>query len=88
MKRQRADGSWTFTTVDWDHKWYWPIGTRIAFQTANGLALGTVTKTNNTTVRVQFDLPRFDAAFRGVLIPMKLLERVVSVNPSASESAP
>lgn len=29
MKRQRADGTWTWTTPEYDATWYWPVGTRV-----------------------------------------------------------
>jgi hypothetical protein len=75
VKRQRADGTWTFTTVDWDAKWYWPIGTRVAAKTANGRAPGVVVKENSTSVRIRFDEERHAAAYGARLIPKNLLER-------------
>jgi hypothetical protein len=67
-RRQRADGTWTFTDAAWDAKWYWPIGTRV--QLANG-ATGTVSKANSTTVSVATD----DGRVRS-LVPMRGLIRL------------
>lgn len=52
MRRQRADGSWTFTTAEWDRAWYWPVGTRV--ELVNG-ERGTVAKMNSTTATVVLD---------------------------------
>ena len=49
--RQRADGSLTTTSSEWDGRWYWPVGTRVSVQGV----LGTVSKVNGVTVRVSFD---------------------------------
>lgn len=76
MKRQRADGTWTFTTADWDARWYWPVGTRVNVKTVDGLAAGTVAKMNPTSVRVAFADPKDAASFGSRLISMRLLERV------------
>lgn len=54
-RRQRNDGTWTFTSEAWDAAWYWPVGTRISVETRDGVALGTITKTNTVSVYVQFD---------------------------------
>ena len=50
-KRQRVDGSWTFSTEEWDAAWYRPVGTRVSVRGA----AGTVVKENSVTVRVAFD---------------------------------
>jgi hypothetical protein len=50
-QRQREDGTSTFTTVDWDAKYYWPVGARVIYR---GF-VGTVVKENPTTVSVMFD---------------------------------
>lgn len=54
MRRQRADGSWTFTTPDWDARWYWPAGTRVQLQGQPGVIL----KSHRVTVDVQTDAGR------------------------------
>jgi hypothetical protein len=71
MRRQRADGTWTLTTVDWDRKWYWPVGTRVTVPTRRGAVRGTVVKTNPVSVWVQFDEPDTKAK-----VEMRLLSRV------------
>jgi hypothetical protein len=64
-RRQRADGTWTFTSAEWDARWYWPVGTRVRVLHD----VGTVTKENSTTVRVRFDSGRADTlvAKRGLI---------------------
>lgn len=51
MKRQRADGSWTNTSPDWDARWHWTAGTRVQV----GDAAGAVTRVNRVTVDVRLD---------------------------------
>lgn len=51
--RARPDGTLTFTTPEWDAEWYWPVGTRVSIPAR--AVLGTVTKRNSVTVRVQLD---------------------------------
>jgi hypothetical protein len=53
-RRQRPDGTWTYTTEEWDTQWYWPVGTRVQLVALGG-ALGTVTKQNNVTATVKTD---------------------------------
>jgi hypothetical protein len=62
--RQRADGSWTFTTETWDAKWYWPLGTRVRFRQSDG----TVTKQNNVSVDVRFDTGMYAGSTRRVSV--------------------
>lgn len=76
-QRQRADGTWTYTTEEWDATWYWPVGTRVRMRPNVGRGLagatGTVVKKNPVSVRVQFD----DASkqFDGVIY-FEALERL------------
>lgn len=49
--RQRSDGSITWTSPEWDDRWYWPVGTRVEVQGQPG----SVAKTHQTTVDVQLD---------------------------------
>lgn len=51
MQRQRPDGTWTYTSDEWDQKWYWPVGTRAEFRGQ----IGTITKTNNVSVWLRLD---------------------------------
>jgi len=66
-RRQRPDGTWTFTSEDWDAKWYWPVGTPVSI---NGES-GTVTKTNSVSVTVRGASGRVYAR-----IPVKQLVRL------------
>ena len=50
-QRQRADGTWTYTSAEWDATWYWPVGTRVSVRGATG----TVIKENSVSVKVAFD---------------------------------
>lgn len=50
-KRVRADGTRTYTSPDWDARWYWPVGTRVRV----GGDRGIVTKQNAVSVRVRLE---------------------------------
>jgi hypothetical protein len=67
--RKRADGSLTYTTEEWDAKWYWPAGTRVRV-TALG-ATGTITKQNAVTATVKMD----DGTLR-LRVPFSGMERL------------
>ena len=62
--RQRPDGTFTYTTPEWDARWYWPAGTKIEVSGVRGggtdALTGVVTKENLTTVWVKFDNGRPD----------------------------
>jgi hypothetical protein len=70
-KRQRADGTFTFSTPEWDAKWYWPVGTRISLAIASGRAFGKVTKQNTVSAWVLLD------SGETVKAPFALLQREV-----------
>lgn len=76
MTRQRTDGTWTSATPEWDARWYWPAGTRVAVPTTTGPATGVVLKQNATTVRIRFDDPASQATHGPRLVPMRLLVRL------------
>lgn len=50
--RIRDDGTSTYTTPEWDQKWYWPVGTRVV---VGGTAAGVVVKQNSTTAHIRLD---------------------------------
>ena len=56
-RRQRPNGTWTYTTPEWDATWYWPVGTKVrVLDSKRGIDLtGFVTKENAVSVRVAFD---------------------------------
>lgn len=53
--RQRADGTWTQTSIEYDAAWYWPIGTRVSVRTRDGQIAATITKANPTTANLTTD---------------------------------
>jgi hypothetical protein len=53
--RIRPDGTGTFTSVEHDSEWYYPVGTRVVL--VNGDA-GIVTKQNSVTANVTGDSGR------------------------------
>ena len=67
MRRQRADGTYTFSTPEWDEKWYWPVGTAVILRGEQGV----VSKVNSVTV----DVTTPAGLFRRVSV--KALRRVV-----------
>lgn len=63
-QRQRADGTWTYTTPEHDAKWYWPVGTRVELQDNDAErvragkykgARGVVVKANPVSVWIKLD---------------------------------
>lgn len=55
-RRQRADGTWTYTTHEWDAVWYWPVGTHVRATVRGGArATGTIIKANATTAWIVLD---------------------------------
>lgn len=61
QKRQRADGTWTYTTEAWDARWYWPVGTRVRFKAMAPIpkalhgVVGTVVRENAVSVSIRTD---------------------------------
>jgi len=53
MMRRRADGTFTYTTPEWDATWYWPVGTSVQVRTSRGLRDGIVVKENSVSVWVE-----------------------------------
>lgn len=49
-QRLRADGTWTYTSPEWDAAWYWPVGTAVL----HCHAPATVTKANAVSVSLRF----------------------------------
>jgi len=43
------------TTTEWQARWVWPTGTRVAVQFKEGTKTGIVTKQNNVSVWIRFD---------------------------------
>lgn len=61
-RRQRADGTWTYNTEEYDTVVYWPIGTRVELQDGDRVRAGAfkglrgiVTKQNAVSVSVRLD---------------------------------
>jgi hypothetical protein len=50
--RVRPDGTRTYTTPEWDARWYWPVGTRVR---VGDVGSGVVIKSNTVTVNVLMD---------------------------------
>lgn len=50
-QRQRLDGSWTFSSEEWDAAWHWPVGSMVVFRDH----VGVITKQNSTTVIVKWN---------------------------------
>lgn len=64
-RRQRADGTWTYSTPEWDAKWHWTVGTRVRLR--GGSAEGVITKANSVTVNVRLDDGRTVRAYKDAL---------------------
>ena len=75
MRRQRLDGTWTYTSEAWDADWYWPVGTRVEVNLGRRGAVlwqpGEVTKQNTVSVRVVLD--------NGATVTVQLGERSTGV---------
>lgn len=56
-QRQRYDGTWTYTSEEWDEKWYFTTGLRVRLNNNVSPArlrgmIGYVEKVNNVTIDV------------------------------------